>query len=76
MASLPPRNTRFSVAWAKRSAGFLAENYPTVVRRVGVKDVFGESGQAQELLDKYGLRARDIVREAKEVLGRTKGVSI
>jgi len=51
-------------------AGVVAENHPTLVRRVGVKDVFGESGQAQELLDKYGLRARDIVREAKEILNR------
>ena len=41
-----------------------------MVRRVGVKDVFGESGQAQELLDKFGLRARDMVREAKKVLGK------
>ncbi|MCI0537081.1 MAG: transketolase family protein [Verrucomicrobiales bacterium] len=49
-------------------AGFLGENHPTLVRRVGMKDVFGESGQAQELLDKYGLRARDIVREAKAIL--------
>jgi transketolase len=49
-------------------SGVVAENHPTFVRRVGVKDVFGESGQAQELLDKYGLRARDIVREAREIL--------
>lgn len=41
----------------------------TMVRRVGVKDVFGESGTGPELLDKYGLRAVDIVREARVVLG-------
>ena len=46
-------------------AGFLSENQSTIVRRVGVRDVFGESGQAQELLDKYGLRARDIVRRLR-----------
>jgi transketolase len=50
-------------------AGFLAEAQPTRVRRVGVRDVFGESGQAGELLDKYGLRAPDIVREARRILG-------
>ena len=41
---------------------------PAVVRRVGVKDTFGESGPAAALLDKYGLRSRDIVREAMAVL--------
>ena len=49
-------------------AGFLAEHAPLPVRRVGVKDVFGESGQASELLDKYGLRAKDIVSAALAVL--------
>lgn len=38
------------------------------VRRIGVQDVFGESGRAGELLDQFGLRARDIVREARAVL--------
>ncbi|HEX3987936.1 MAG TPA: transketolase C-terminal domain-containing protein [Verrucomicrobiae bacterium] len=52
-------------------AGFLAETEHRVrVRRVGVKDVFGESGQAQELLDKYGLRGTDITREARLILSR------
>ena len=49
-------------------AGFLSENLPTPVHRVGVKDVFGESGTAQELLDRYGLRARNIVEEALKLL--------
>jgi transketolase len=42
------------------------------VRRVGVRDVFGESGNANELFDKYGLRSRDIVREARTILAGTK----
>lgn len=49
-------------------AGLLSETLPTLVRRVGVKDIFGESGQAQELLDRYGLRARDIVEQALRLL--------
>jgi transketolase len=40
----------------------------TPLRRVGVRDVYGESGQAQELLDKFGLRAADIVRAARSLL--------
>lgn len=49
-------------------AGFLSEAHPTTVRRVGVRDVFGQSGQADELLDRYGLRARHIVEEALRIL--------
>lgn len=50
-------------------ASALAEaGEPAVVRRVGMRDVFGESGHAAELMDKHGLRAADIVREALVVL--------
>jgi len=49
-------------------AGVVSENHPCPVRRVGMRDVFGESGQAQELLDKYGMRAKDIVFEASKIL--------
>lgn len=44
----------------------------TCVRRIGVRDVFGESGLAPELLDKFGLRARDIAREARGLLGQVR----
>jgi transketolase len=49
-------------------AAFLSQTSPTPVLRVGVRDVFGESGQAQELLDRYGLRASNIVRAAQILL--------
>lgn len=45
---------------------------PRPVRRVGVKDVFGESGHAAELLDKYGLRAVNIAAEARQLLGQAR----
>ena len=50
----------------------LAQNYPVPVEMVGVKDTFGESGNADELMDKYGLRAKDIVLACKKVLLRKK----
>ena len=57
-------------------AAALAEaGQPAIVRRVGVKDTFGESGTAADLLDKYGLRARDIVREAFTILGANGGTA-
>ena len=49
-------------------AGVVAENHPCPVRRVGMRDVFGESGQAQELLDKYQMRAKDIIVEVEKIL--------
>lgn len=45
----------------------LAENMPRRLRRVGVMDVFGESGQRDELMDKFGLRASNIVTKAEEL---------
>jgi len=49
-------------------AGITAENYPSPVHRVGMMDVFGESGQAQELFDKYGLRAKNIIEAVEKIL--------
>ncbi len=43
----------------------LAENHPVPVLRIGVRDVFGESGKPEELLVKYGLTATDIVKAVK-----------
>ena len=44
----------------------LSEKLPTPVRRIGVNDVFGRSGPAKELLQKYGLSAENIVQVAKD----------
>ncbi len=41
---------------------------PVPVKRVGVKDVFGQSGDAADLLRAYGLTAGDLVSAAKEAL--------
>ncbi len=49
-------------------AAVVSENHPCPVHRVGVMDTFGESGQSQELMDLYGLRAKDIVEKAIKIL--------
>lgn len=49
---------------------FLSENLPTPVRRIGMNDVFGESGPAAALLKKYGLSAENIVNVAKDFCGK------
>ncbi|MDI6600321.1 MAG: transketolase family protein [Thermoanaerobacteraceae bacterium] len=46
----------------------LSENYPARVKRIGVKDTFGESGTPDELLKKYGLTSEEIVKAAREML--------
>jgi transketolase len=53
-------------------SSFLAEHLPRPVRRVGMKDVFGESGMAAELMDRYGLRACNIASEARALLAENK----
>lgn len=51
-------------------AEVLAENAPTPMVRVGIKDSFGESGRPLELLEKYGLTPKDILEAVDEVLKR------
>ena len=48
----------------------LSEKLPTPVRRIGVQDVFGESGPANALLKVYGLTAENIVAVAKDFCGK------
>ena len=51
-------------------AELLAEECPTLMKRVGVHDRFGTSGKADELLKYFGLNAETLVDEAKELLSR------
>jgi len=48
-------------------ASCLAENCPTLVKRIGVNDEFGHSGPAVDLLKQFGLSADNIVATAKEL---------
>lgn len=43
----------------------LTERYPVPVHRIGIRDTFGESGPAGELLKKYGLDAEGISKEIR-----------
>ncbi|WP_027309406.1 transketolase family protein [Caloramator sp. ALD01] len=46
----------------------LSEKCPAPVKRVGIKDTFGESGKPAELLKKYGLTKDEIIKAAKEAV--------
>jgi transketolase len=54
-------------------AEVLGERRPTPMRRVGVRDVFGESGPNEALLEKYGLTARHVAAAARELLASLEG---
>ena len=47
----------------------LAELHPTPVKKIGVQDVFGQSGTASELMAFYGLDANGVYKTTKEFLG-------
>lgn len=53
-------------------AEVLAEHCPVPLERVGVKDVFGQSGKPTELLELYGLTAKDVGAAAERVLARKR----
>ena len=51
-------------------AEVLAKHAPTPIEFVGMQDTFGESGAPAQLLDKYEMTPKDIVRAAKKALKR------
>lgn len=51
-------------------AQLLARNYPSPMEYVGIDDQFGESGKPMQLMDKYGLNAKNIIEKAKKVISR------
>ena len=46
----------------------LCANLPTSVKKLGMQDVFGESGSAAALVAKYGLDAEGVYKSVKEFL--------
>ncbi|KKU16331.1 MAG: Transketolase, central region [Candidatus Woesebacteria bacterium GW2011_GWC2_45_9] len=51
-------------------AEVLSRNYPVPMEFVGMPDSFGESGSPDELLEKYGLKAKHIIEAVKRVVSR------
>lgn len=44
----------------------LTDEYPTKLERMGMQDIFGKSGKAEELMEYFGLTAKAIVQKFKE----------
>ncbi len=53
-------------------AELLIDNNPVPLRRVGIKDRFGQSGTVPELKEEYEISARHIAQAVKEMLKRKK----
>ena len=51
-------------------AAVTAEYAPVPVHRIGVRDVFGHSGPAAELLKQFGLTADELVVQTKKIVGK------
>src|SRR5688500_15779330 len=49
-----------------------AKNFPIPIEYIGTKDTFGESGQPEQLLKKYGLDTPDVIAAAEKVISRKK----
>ena len=45
---------------------YLSEEYPTKIKKVGIYDKFGQSGEGSELLEKYELTAKKIIEVVKK----------
>jgi transketolase len=50
----------------------LTQNYPVPQNYVATNDTFGESGTPEELLEKYGLNAKSIVKCSIEIIKKKR----
>jgi transketolase len=48
----------------------LSKNFPIPMEFIGMPDCFGESGVPDELLEKYGMKAKNIIEAVKTVIAR------
>lgn len=53
-------------------AEVLSEQYPAPLRRVGIRDLFGKSGDAKDLMIRYNLTSKDIIHAAHEAMKARK----
>ena len=48
----------------------LSQNLPVPMEIIGVQDRFGESGEPNELLEKFGLTSKNVIESAKRAIKR------
>jgi len=69
-AAVTIEDHQISAGMGSAVAELLSQNHPIPIEFIGMSDSFGESGQPEELLEKYGLTARHIVKAAQKVIKR------
>jgi len=50
----------------------LSENYPIPIYRIGVRDVFGQTGNMEELATDYNMNIPDIIKAVKNVIKKKR----
>jgi transketolase len=55
-----------------RVAQVVSETHPCAMEFVGIADTFAESGKPEELLEKYGLTAHNVVDAVKKAVARKR----
>ena len=84
MSTIKPIDRELIVEWAKKTGAIVTAEEHNVIgglgsavaevlvpmERVGIEDVFGESGTGGELVEKYRLTAEHIVEKAKRAIAR------
>ncbi len=53
-------------------AEVLTQNYPIPIEFIGVKDLFGQSGKPDELIEHYGMGIESIKEAVRKILKRKK----
>ena len=66
------RSTWWMAGWVSASRRSVAETQPCPMEFVGIQDTYAESGQPEELLDKYGLVAKNVAAAARKAAGRKR----
>ena len=47
---------------------FLSENHPTLIKRLGVMDEFGEVGDESYLRERFGLTKENLAQQVREII--------
>ncbi|MBI3035152.1 transketolase family protein [Candidatus Woesearchaeota archaeon] len=53
-------------------AEVLGENYPCIMKRIGLKDTYAESGKPDELYKKYGMDSESIAEEVMKFVNKKR----
>lgn len=53
----------------------LSENHPTLIKRIGTCDTFGQSGKDTELFSEYGLTADKFINDIYKLIERKNGIN-